>query len=382
MPVPHFTRTVIGALDNSEHTTMNTFVTTGDINGDRLTDVIVGGRSGTMAWFENPGSAADNWKRHDVSPVRNQECGGMTFDLTGSGFPDIIDGGDWQSDELSWWENPGPNGAQWTRYVIAKTGHTQFHDERIGDVTGDGRLSLIFWNQGNGSLYWSPLPQDPRISPWPEVRLIASDMREGNQPEEGIAIGDIDGDGKNEIVAGQHWYKYLGEPDKEWEIHKFADGYISTLAAIADLDGDGKNEVLLSEGDACIYGKPQGGKFAWFKPGGDTRQRWEEHVVEDYLLDPHSLQLGDLCGNGRVDVLLGEIGVKETIHEKPPRLMVYENDGKANFTRHVIDEGTGSHHARLVDLLNTGRLDIVSRPLHGDHKWNVYVWYNDGFREE
>jgi hypothetical protein len=57
--------------------------------------------------------------------------------------------------------------------------------------------------------------------------------------------------------------------------------------------------------------------------------------------------------------------------------MVYENDGQAGFARRVIDEGTGTHHARLVDLRNRGVLDIASRPLHGPEKWNIVVWYND-----
>src|SRR5262249_30397268 len=152
-------------------------------------------------------------------------------------------------------------------------GHNQFHDELIGDITGDGRRSLLFWNQGGGTLYWAPLPQDPRLSPWPGIQVIAADMREGNQPEEGLAIADLDGDGKNEIVAGTHWYKYLGK-DNEWEKHKFARGYISTVLAVGDINGDGRPEILLSEGDACIYGKPQGGKFDWYHPKGDIRQMW------------------------------------------------------------------------------------------------------------
>jgi hypothetical protein len=375
-----FTRTLIGEIDNSASgATMNTFLTVGDINRDGFADVVVAGRSGSMVWFENPGaaratSAAGPWTRHLIDHVQNVECGGVTHDLTGNGYPDVIDGGDWRSDELAWWENPGASGAPWTRRLIARTGQTQFHDELIGDVTGDGRLSLVFWNQGSGTLYWTPLPEDPRQNGWPDIRPIARDRREGRQPEEGLAIADLDGDGRNEIVAGTHWYKYRG--GDRWDSHKFAHGYISTLVQVADLDGDGQQEIMLSEGDACIYGKPQGGKFAWFKPRANLAEPWEEHVVEDFLLDPHSLQVADLCGHGHLDILVGEIGVRETYLEKKPRLMIFENDGRARFTRHVVDEGTGTHHARLVDLRHRGVLDIVSRPLHGPDRWRVFAWYN------
>jgi hypothetical protein len=377
MGKPGFTRVKIGEMDNAVGPAqMNTLFNIGDINGDGGMDILISGRNGRLAWFENRG-AATAWERHLIDEVVGMECGGLAFDLTGSGYPDIVNGGDYTSDELSWWENPGPGGQRWRRRIIAKTGHTQFHDELIGDVTNDGRTSLVFWNEGSGTLFWAPLPEDPRVSPWPDIRTIATEMREQGLPEEGLALADIDGDGNNEIVAGTHWYRYTGRAGAEWERHKFASGYITTVVAVGDIDGDGRPEILLTEGDACIYGKPQGGKFAWFRPGADIHDLWEEHLVEDFLLDPHSLQLGDLCGNGRPDVLVGEIGVKHAYREKPPRLMVFENDGRANFTRHILDEGIGTHHARLADFRNRGVLDIASRPLHGPDRWNVYVWYND-----
>ena len=53
-------------------------------------------------------------------------------------------------------------------------------------------------------------------------------------------------------------------------------------------------------------------------------------VVDDYLLDAHSLQLGDICGNRRLDILVGEIGVADKSRNyiiRKPRIMIYENMG-------------------------------------------------------
>lgn len=376
MATPTFTRRMVGELDNSPfNCEMNTFFQVGDINHDGRMDIVISGRDGQMAWFQNNGET-QNWTRHIVDKVSHQECGGVAYDLTHSGYPDIINGGDYRSDELSWWENPGPNGGLWQRRVITRTGHNQFHDELIGDVTGDGRQSLVFWNQGGGALYWVPLPQDPRQTPWPDIHVIAKDMKEKGQPEEGLVITDLDGDGRNEIVAGTHWYKYTGVAGKEWEQHQYAKDYITTVIAVGDIDGDGQKEIVIAEGDACIYGYPQGGKLGWFKPHGDIKSLWQEHRLEDHLLDPHSVQLGNICGNGHLDLLVGEIGKRETLNKEKPRLMVYENDGKGNFARHIIDEGTGVHHARLADFRGKGVLDIASRPLHGPEKWKIFVWFN------
>ena len=430
MSKPTFIKKVVGQVVNDVlPAPMNLFSAVGDINGNGLLDLAVCGRNGKMVWLENKGKATE-WEQHLVDEVDKMECGGSLYDLTGNGYLDIINGGDWRSDEIYWWENPGVPGVKWKRRTIAKTGHTQFHDTIIGDVTGDGVISLVFTNQlGGTNIYRVPLPQDPTVSPWPNLEAIATGKtepnphrKEGMQPEEGLAIGDVDGDGKNELVCGTHWYKYTGEG---WEAHRFATGYITTKVAIGDIDGDGRNEIVLSEGDPCVYGRMQGGKLAWFKHKGDVTAIWEEHVLADGLLDAHSLQLGDICGNGNLDILVGEVGVGS--HEKDssrlskpsrkkrlknfvkgffktrnsdaladnskdltqnaysengyairlPRIFVFENDGKANFSQHLIDEGTGIHDGVLVDVLNRGVLDIVGKPLNGSEKWNVHVWYND-----
>jgi hypothetical protein len=385
MGIPVFHKQTIAEVNNDlPPSPMNTFHAVGDLNGDGRPDVAISGRDGWLVWLENapPGSP---WTVHLVDEVAAMECGGTVVDLTGNGWGDIINGGDWRSSEVSWWENPGPAGGKWRRRVLADTGRTKIHDTIVGEVKDDGQRYLVFANQGSGtSVYCVPLPADPTVCPWPNLQLVAAGKIEPNPysndgflPEEGLAIGDLDGDGRNELVCGTHWYRRTAAG---WEGHKFAGGYLCTKVAIGDVDGDGRNEILLSEGDPCIFGKTQGGKVAWFKPGLDLTAPWEEHVLEDFLLDAHSLQVGDICGNGQLDVLVGEVGVADPRTDdytgQPPRLIVYENDGTGAFTRHVVDEGTGTHDARLVDVRGLGVLDIVGKPLHGPEKWHVHVWYN------
>ena len=376
MSGPKFTRTIIGEIENEVGgSRMNTLFNVGDLNRDGRIDIFTSGRNGRMVWFEN--YADGSWQRHLVADVTHQECGGLAHDLTGNGLLDIINGSDSSADELAWWEQPRSADLPWTRHLIAKTGARQFHDEALGDVTGDGRLSLVFTNQGaegGSQLGVIPLPEDPHVSPWPGINYIAQGQHIKDQPEEGLAIADIDGDGKNEIVFGCSWYKFN---QGKWERYPYADDYITTVIAVGDIDGDGKPEIVLSEGDACIYGYPQGGKLGWFKPGADIHALWIEHRIDQNLLDPHSLQLADLCGNGRLDLIVGEIGKRATLAEEPPRLMLYENAGDGRFTRHILDQGIGTHHARLADLRGRGVLDIVSRPLHGPDKWKIFAWYNN-----
>ncbi len=78
MSTLRFTKVVIGELDNSDVTDMNTLLAAGDINGDGRPDVVVGGRDGEMVWFENPGHVGP-WRRHLIARVACQECGGSVF---------------------------------------------------------------------------------------------------------------------------------------------------------------------------------------------------------------------------------------------------------------------------------------------------------------
>jgi hypothetical protein len=389
VPIQFTKRTVATVENNVRRSPMNVSHTVGDIDRDGRPDIVISGRNGRMVWLENSGADLP-WVEHLIDDVDNIEAGSSTIDLTGNGYPDVINGCDYQCDEICWWEHPGHEGDTWIKRTILKTGATQFHDTLIGDALNDGNQCLVFTNQHGPegtTVYCIPLPKDPRVTPWPDVTIVAQGLSEElvgpdgkvlkMQPAEGIAIGDLDGDGENELVCGTHWFKRSGA---RWQAFKFAQGYITTKIVIADVDGDGQNEILLSEGDPCIYGKTQGGKAAWFKPKDEITTMWEEHVLEESLLDAHTLVAGDLRGTGAMDVIVGEIGVASESHGykiRPPRILFFANDGVGHFTRHILDDGTGIHDGVLADMRGVGRLDLVGKPLHGAERWDVHVYYND-----
>ncbi|RPJ38812.1 MAG: VCBS repeat-containing protein, partial [Chloroflexi bacterium] len=384
-----FRKAVLATVNNNVGGyAMNTFLTTGDLNNDGRPDLIVSGWDGRMVWLENRGERA--WIEHVIDPaVKDVECGGSLIDLTGNGYLDVICGSA-SGGAVWWWENPGAGDRPWPKHTILQPGSGYFHDTATGRISPNDPLHLFLNHQDppNGATVYSiPIPADPTCSPWPGAQVIASQQSEAlvgpdgsvlkHQAEEGLAIGDIDGDGQNEIVSGTSWFKYQ---NAAWHRYKFAQGYITNKAVIGDVDGDGKNEIVLSEGDPMIYGKTQGGRLGWFKPGADITELWAEHILDDGLLDAHSLVLGDVCRQGRLDILTAEIGWADEnrgYKRRAPWVLLFENLGSGRFARHIIDQGTGAHEGVLADLRGSGRLDFVCKPLHGPDRWNIVALLND-----
>ncbi|MEE4195473.1 MAG: VCBS repeat-containing protein [Anaerolineae bacterium] len=385
--IPKFQKHIIATIENDiPPGAMNTFMASGDLNNNGRIDLIVSGRNGRMVWLENQGNL--QFVEHIIdAEVHQVECGGSVYDISGNGFLDVLVGsGD--SIKAWWWENPGVPDQPWQKHILynqQREGHV--HDTLIGDVMNTGTPMLVTTNQvrpaeNQTEVYLLDFPEHPE-RPWP-FSVIGTGFSEGlvdagnslarMQPEEGLAIGDLTGDSRNEIVMGNHWFQQV---DGKWEAHRFSTGYVTAKIALADLDCDGRLEIILSEGDPVIYGKQQGGRLGWFKPGEDIFALWEEHILDDGLLDAHTLLTADLTGNGHLDILCGEIGwsdAERNYQRREPWILLYENLGDGTFARHILDQGTGIHDGQLVDLTGNGKLDIVSKPLHGEHIWDIVVF--------
>ena len=108
---------------------------------------------------------------------------------------------------------------------------------------------------------------------------------------EGAGFGDIDGDGKGDLVSGPFWYKgptfeekhEYYEP-KPFNIRSYSDNF---FAYIHDINRDGLNDIL-------IYGFPAKEARLYINPGrAASANRWPMKIIADDISNesPHWIDL-------------------------------------------------------------------------------------------
>lgn len=349
-----------------------------DVNNDGRPDIIAGPH-----WYEGPA-----WRQHALRTVGERENefmqnnGDHAIDLNGDGWVDVI-AASWFSGDICWYENPKEKGLQearlWQqRKIIGDKG--QCEGTILTDINGDGipEFVLNHWNRERPVSIIRMTPGKNGAEPKFEEFIIA---KTGN--DHGMTVGDINGDGRPDLVFGYGWYETpAGDPfadPKKWVLHEaFGVAHICVPGVVADVNGDGKNDFIL--GHAHDYG------VMWFEQGRGTdgKPTWTQHEIDKSWSQAHCLVWADLDGDGKCELITGKRyrshGDGDPGGKEPPCLFRYVYNAKTGvFHRDTIshDKGIGTGmQIRVADLDGDKKPDLAVAGKSG-----TYVLLNRGLAE-
>ena len=122
--------------------------------------------------------------------------------------------------------------------------------------------------------------------------------------------------------------------------------------------GGGMIALEVSDLDAVIgfEGISVARPVTWYEQPDDPTTLWPEHVIGN-VIGPQSLDVGDLDGDGDVDVVVGEHNLSDPT---TGRVLVFENSA-GSWQQHLVATGHEHHDGtQLFDSDGDGDLDIVS----------------------
>jgi hypothetical protein len=291
----------------------------------------------------------------------------FTDDFNGDGWDDILVIG-FPGKEVFWFENPKNSGGPWKKHLV----HSSVDNESptYAKVLSSGQKGVVC-SSGGFLGYALPVAGKPD-EPWAWHPI--SPKGPWQKFTHGIGIGDINGDGRPDLLEARGWWEQPASLDGEpqWTFHEVIFGKGGAQMLVTDVNGDGLADVVTSL-------EAHGNGIAWFE---QTREGgvegWNKHLIvgskpEDtshgtVFTQPHALALADMNGDGLPDLICGKRfwahGPSGDIAPNDPAVLYWfeltRANGKAEFVPHLVDSDSGvGTQVTVAPLGPTKKLGIV-----------------------
>jgi hypothetical protein len=353
-----------------------------DVNRDGHLDVVAG-----PFYFLGPDyrESREIYLSQTANPSTQYTPAMLNFahDYTGDGWPDVLVT---EGRAFVMYVNPGTERRRWDRHPAFANGSEAV---AFADVNGDGRPDPVILN--GGAVAWAtPDVQEP-TRPWTVHPVSGPGF--GTPAQHGIGAGDINGDGRMDIVHPYGWWEQPagGATTSPWTFHPVALGRWPRVGAspgggemvVFDVNGDGRNDVVTSL-EAHAWG------LSWFEQRRDNAGgiTFVEHrTMDDFTTknaggvtfsQPHALSAADVDGDGRQDIIVGKRAFAHSesyLDPDPygePVLYWYRAvrnpaaPGGAEFVPELIHNRSGAgSRIGSADLNADGAVDVLTSTIRG-----------------
>lgn len=317
----------------------NFFAYAHDFNKDGWADILILGFPGQeSAWYENPKGKDGEWKRYVVAKVTDNESPAFA-DLTGDGKPELV----FHTRGQLGWAEPDESDPtkEWTFHKASPRDdrfHRFTHGLGFGDVNGDGKKDFLeargWWQQPkslDGDPDWTFHPQE----------FFTKGFGDGGAQ---MFAYDVDGDGDNDVITslqahgcGLAWFEQTKEGgDIKFKRHlilsdkpgeKINGVQFAQLHAVElyDMDGDGLKDIVTGKrywahgptGDIDPAHPPVVYWFRLTRDGGQVK--WTPHLIDNDSGVGTQVTVGDLNGDGKGDVVVGNKRGQFVLIQEPER---------------------------------------------------------------
>ena len=278
----------------------------GDIDRDGHGDAVYG-----PFWYAGPAFTARHpiYPAKDFDPVKySDNFMTVVADVDVDGWPDVLVN-EWPGKAVHWFRNPGRDGlaadAMWGKHLAHPVVDNESPD--FLDVTGDGKPELVFHT--GGVLGYAEPGANPAADRWTFHPCSAPEK--WGQYQHGLGAGDVNGDGRVDLLMLGGWWEHPADGAGPWSKHPQAFGTKGGAQMhVSDVDGDGDGDVITS-----LYGHGHG--LSWYEHvARDGRIEFVERPIlpakAEESLDGvqfsqvHAVALADIDGDGLKDIVTGK----------------------------------------------------------------------------
>ena len=296
-------------------------------------------------------------------------AGTAIADIDGDGKPDMIVA-NYTSNTISVYRNTSTSGTITTGSFAPAVTYTTGLSPMgvaVGDLDGDGRPEIVVTNLGANNVSVFRNTSTSGVINSGSLALKA-DFPTGVAPE-GVAIGDIDGDGKAEIIVANETGNNISVLMNTSPVGSisfaakvdFATGSFASVVAVGDIDGDGRTDIAVTNFNATNISVLRNTAT----PGIINSGSLATHFDFTTGSNPHGLALADINGDGKPELVVTNYGSNT--------ISIFQN----NATSGIIN--AASFAARVnFGTLASSPFSLSVGDLDGDGKADIAVGYNGG----